>query len=252
MPRPVAIVTGGGRGIGRAIAVRFLRAGVIVVVADLDTVESDRGRRTNKGDADYVSYVSVDVSVPAEVDHLVSDTLERFGRVDVLVNNAAVSRREAFLDTKLETWNRTMSVNLTGPFLCGQAVAKAMISTHTQGRIVNVASVNAFAAERGCASYVASKGGLLALTRAMAVDLAPYGISVNAVAPGPVRTETTAALFAEDPVMTAIKKGIPQGRPGRPEEVADLVFFLASKHAGFINVTAVTIDGGFTAYLRLD
>src|SRR3990170_1802009 len=126
MPRAVTIVTGGGRGISRAIAARFLKAGLIVVVADLDTVEPDEGRLTGEENADHVSYVSTDVSVPAQVDHLVSETVERFGRVDVLVNNAAVSPREEFLDTRLETWNRTISVNLTGPFLCGQAVAKAI------------------------------------------------------------------------------------------------------------------------------
>jgi 3-oxoacyl-[acyl-carrier protein] reductase len=261
----VAIVTGAGRGIGRAIALRLAADGARVVVAERDDSgaavaeelraairETPPAAAGAANDADGGLFVRTDVSDPRSVAGLVSATVNRWGRIDVLVNNAAVSLGEAFLDTSLETWNTTLAVNLTGAFLCGQAVARTMVERAIRGRIVNVASVNSHAAERCAASYVASKGGLAQLTRAMAVDLGPHAITANAVAPGPIETEATAALFAEQPYCTGIERGVPLARPGTAREVAAAVRFLVSDEAAFVNGTTLVVDGGFLAYARLD
>jgi NAD(P)-dependent dehydrogenase (short-subunit alcohol dehydrogenase family) len=248
----VAIVTGGGRGIGRGIAEQLARCGAAVAVAEIKPEQAKLVANALRSSGAEVVSVPVDVSKRDDVEALVQSVLDRFGRIDVLVNNAAVSLGETFLDTTEETWNKTLAVNLTGCFLCGQRVAQAMIKTKTRGRIVNVASVNSFAAERGAASYVASKGGVLALTRAMAVDLSQHGIIVNAVAFGPIRTEITAPMFDEPSYRAGIERGVPLGRAGTIQEAAAVTALLASDWCSFVNGTAVLVDGGYLAYARLD
>lgn len=246
------VVTGAGRGIGRAIASACAREGATVVVAEIDQPagEAVAAELTEAGRA--ARFVPTDVADPTSVESLVDDVLREHGHIDVLVNNAAVSLGGTLLDTDLDVWTRTVAVNQTGTFLCSQQVARAMVDTGTTGRIVNLASVNSFAAEAGAASYVATKGAVLALTRAMAVDLAPYGIRVNAIAPGPIRTEHTAASFDEPSMATGISRGVPLGRAGRADEVAPLVVFLASDESTFVNGTTLVADGGYLAYARLD
>jgi 3-oxoacyl-[acyl-carrier protein] reductase len=247
----VAVVTGAGRGIGRAIAARLAASGARVVIAERDGSGEQAAAALRERGAEAIC-VLTDVSDPEQVGVLVERTRSDLGEIDVLVNNAAVSLGESFLETSLETWSRTIAVNLTGPFLCAQAVARAMVGAGTRGRIVNVASINSFAAERRAASYVASKGGIAMLTKAMAVDLAGHGIRVNAVAPGPIRTEATAALFDAEPYRSAIVQGVPLGRSGDAAEVAAAVHFLASEEASFVTGETLVVDGGFIAYLRMD
>jgi NAD(P)-dependent dehydrogenase (short-subunit alcohol dehydrogenase family) len=247
----VAVVTGAGRGIGRAIAERLAAEGARVALADLRPEGEATTEALQAAGYDAVC-VPTDVGDAGQVALMVDEVIRRFGRVDLLVNNAAVSLGGSFLETSYETWQRTLTVNLTGAFLCGQRVAHTMVERGDGGRIVNVASINSFAAEKGAASYVASKGGIALLTRAMAVDLAPYGILVNAIAPGPIRTETTAALFDEEPYRRGIENGVPIGRAGTPAEVAAVAAFLASDDASFVNGTTVVVDGGFLGYIRLD
>lgn len=246
---PAVIVTGAGRGIGRAVALRFARDGWQVVAVDVD--EASVHDTASHGGRPVLAVVA-DVSEPAGAHAAMAAAVDHAGGVDALVNNAAVSLGESFLETRPETWRRTVEVNLTGTFLCGQAVARWLVANGRGGRIVNLASTNSYAAERDAASYVATKGGVLALTRAMAVDLAPHQILVNAVAPGPIRTEHTAAAFDRDPARRGIAGGVPLGRPGTPDEVAGVVNFLCSEDATFLTGAALVVDGGYLAYARFD
>lgn len=246
------IVTGAGRGIGRDLAAAFAAEGASVIVAEVDEssgrAAADELTRTGA----TAHFVHTDVGDPGSVEALVATTMRDHGRIDVLVNNAAVSLGGTILDTSFDVWSRTIAVNQTGAFLCSQHVARAMVEAGTPGRIISLASVNSFAAESGAASYVASKGAVLALTRSMAVDLAPHGILVNAIAPGPIRTETTAAMFDEPAYREGIRRGIPLGRSGSGQEVARGAVFLASEESSFVTGSALVIDGGYLAYARLD
>jgi NAD(P)-dependent dehydrogenase (short-subunit alcohol dehydrogenase family) len=246
----VAVVTGSGRGIGRTIGETLAAEGASVALAEI-LPEGEATAEALRAAGHDAVWVPTDVADADDVERMVAEVVSRFGGIDVLVSNAAVSLGESFLETSLETWHRTLAVNLTGTFLCGQRVARTMVARGRGGRIVNIASINGIAAERGAASYVASKGGVALLTRAMAVDLAPYRILVNAIAPGPIRTPVTAPIFDQEHYRRGIETGVPLGRAGSSEEVAAVAAFLASDDASFVNGTTVVVDGGFLAYLRL-
>jgi 3-oxoacyl-[acyl-carrier protein] reductase len=249
----VVVVTGAGRGIGRAVVEHFAAEdGCEVIAADVvETGLTDTVAAT-EGSPGRVHPLVADVSTPEGAERLVERAEEGLGDVEVLVNNAAVSLGESFLETSMATWERTIAVNQTGPFLCSQAVARQMVRTGTRGRIVNMASINGVAAERGTCAYVATKGAVLALTRAMAVDLAPHGIRVNAVAPGPVRTEHNAELFDEPSYASGIRRGVPMGRAGTPQEVAAVVGMLSSDTLTYMTGATIVVDGGYLGYARLD
>ena len=245
------IVTGAGGGIGRGIALRLAGDGWDVLAVDID--EPGLTETLNRAnDGAVIHTVTADVADTGAVGSMVDAALSEFGGIDALVNNAAVSLGEAFLDTQLPTWQHTLDVNLTGSFLCAQAVARWMVGARRPGRIVNLASTNSYAAERGAAAYVASKGGVLALTRAMAVDLAPHGILVNGIAPGPIRTDENAATFEQADLAGGIQRGVPLARAGTVEEVAGAVAFLLGEDASFIAGATLVVDGGYLAYARFD
>ncbi|MBI3962823.1 MAG: glucose 1-dehydrogenase [Deinococcus sp.] len=247
----VAIVTGGARGIGRGIAQRFAAEGAQLVIADLDP--ADQVVRQIVAEGGQALSMPTDVSDRKQVDAMVAQVLQRFGRIDVLVNNAGITGGNGlFHEMTLDTWRRVLDVNLGGVFHCGQAVARAMIEGKTRGRIVNVGSINSFAAEAQAGAYAAAKGGVLLLTKAMAVDLAPYGIVVNCLAPGPILHEKTAPQFQAEPLLSGISKSLPLGRPGTVEEVAAAALFLASGECPFLTGTSLLVDGGQLAYLRFD
>lgn len=249
----VAIVTGAGRGIGRAIAGRFAQEGAEVVIAELDAPLAEKAAGEIGQAGGRAHAIPTDVRQPEAVRSLVEQSLSQFGKLDVLVNNAAlILAGPSFLELTLEQWEDVLATNLTGAFQCGQAVARAMVERGTAGRIINLASINSLAAERNMAAYVASKGGILALTRAMAVDLAPFGILVNCIAPGPILTETAGPVFSREPYRTGVEKGVPLGRPGEPAEVASAAVFLASDESTFVSGSCLLVDGGYMSLLRFD
>ena len=241
----VAIVTGAGSGIGRAIALRLAEEGARVVASDVDLRSAEEtATEIQEGRGETIA-LQVNVGSQTDVAAMVSRALEQWAQVDILVNNAGVSGEFPFLDMAEAEWDRVLNINLTGAFLCGQAAARAMVQGGRGGRIINIASVNAEVAGAGLAHYCASKGGLRMLTKVMALELAPHGINVNAVAPGIVNTPLTAKSLQEPAKRRALMAHVPLGRVGQPEDVAHAVLFLASEKASFITGTILFVDGGW-------
>jgi NAD(P)-dependent dehydrogenase (short-subunit alcohol dehydrogenase family) len=249
----VAVVTGGGRGIGRGIALRFAREGAAVLIAQRDPDSAARTVMEIQTDGHEASFVQTDVSVPDQITAMASTCEERYGRIDVLVNNAGLTGLDkSILDMSLETWNHALATNLTSLFLCTQAVARVMVRKGIQGAIINIASINSFRAQKQAIHYVATKGAIPLLTMAMAVDLSEHGIRVNAIGPGLIKTERTAPRYLIQENLDMLKRNVPLGRTGSVEEVAALATFLASDECTYIQGDTILIDGGFTAYLRFD
>jgi NAD(P)-dependent dehydrogenase (short-subunit alcohol dehydrogenase family) len=239
------IVTGGGGSIGRAIASLFAAEGASVVIADLaaPTAREAAARITEAGAK--VRSIPVDVTDPAQVESLIEQTIEAFGTLDVLVNNAGVGLNRPFLCTTPEEWDRVIRVNLTGTFLCAHAAARAMIR-QGHGNIVNVASISGQRGAQGRAAYGASKAGVILLTKVMALELAPRGVRVNAVAPGPVATDMTRVTHTPE-IRRSYCERIPMSRYATCEEIAAAVLFLASADASFVAGHTLNVDGGFVS-----
>lgn len=240
----VAIVTGGGRGIGAATARRLAGEGAAVVVADIDLEPAEEvagSIREEKGEA---LAVPVNVTSRADIEKMLAGALERYDHVDVLANIAGIGFAEHFLHLTDEGWQRTLNINLTGVFLCSQIVARHMVERGIAGRIVNMASTNGLVGEGNFAAYNASKFGVVGLTMTMAIDLAPYNIRVNSVCPGLIKTRLSQPLWTNPTESADYLKKIPLNRFGEPEEVAAAVAYLASTDSGFITGHQLVIDGG--------
>jgi len=244
------LVTGGSRGIGLAAARRFLEEGARVHVCGHEAAGLAEALGA-LGDPGVGSTVC-DVSRLEDVTRLVSEAATSLGGIDVLANNAGISWREAFLDITPEHWDRIIEVNLRGMFLVGQAVARHMVA-RGGGVIVNMASTNGLGAEADFTHYNASKGGVVQLTRTMAVELGPMGVRVNALCPGyvdtPLNHEIAAAMDNPSFAQDYARESIPLGRAGRADEVAAAYAFLASEDASFVTGTTLVIDGGQTAVM---
>jgi 3-oxoacyl-[acyl-carrier protein] reductase len=233
------VLTGASSGIGKATAARCLAEGAHVVAV------SDRSEELEQVAAEFsslgtISPIVCDVSNPRQVQAL-ADQVALMGGAHVLLNNAGVWNEREFLEIEYENWQRILNVNLTGPFLCSQAFAPQMIK-HGGGAIVNTASTNGLVAEPHLAHYNASKGGLVMLTRSMALDLAPHGIRVNAVAPGVIYTPLIAHILDAQPAGHF--GSVPLGRVGRAEEIASCIVFLASDDASYVTGEIFVCDGG--------
>jgi 3-oxoacyl-[acyl-carrier protein] reductase len=241
----VAIVTGAANGIGRAIAERYGAEGAQVVVNDVAQAGADAVAQAIVAARGSALAVAADVSDAAQVDALFESTLARFGTLDVLVNNAGLTNTERhFLDADESWWNRIIAVNLSGAFLCGYRAAQIMARKRS-GVIINMSSGGASRAHRGNAAYDAAKGGVEALTRAMALDLGPYGVRVNGLVPGSIDSK---GMDAE--LKRARGETIPLGRVGEIEELAGPAVFLASDDARYITGHMLVVDGGLLSQQR--
>ena len=243
----VAIVTGGARGIGKAIAHRFLQEGARVVVADMDDAAGAAAAK-DLGGLGTMRYVRCDVGDAGSVAALIETTIAAFGRIDVLVNNAAILAAKDFLDLEEADFDRVLRTNLKGSFLCGQAVARHMVERVRRGEkpgaIINLSSVNAVFAIANQVPYSVSKGGINQLTKVMALSLAAHGIRVNAIGPGSINTEMLAATMADGEARRRILSRTPLGRIGEPREIASIAVFLASDEASYITGQTIYADGG--------
>jgi NAD(P)-dependent dehydrogenase (short-subunit alcohol dehydrogenase family) len=241
-----AIVTGARRGIGRSSALALAREGANVVVCDISQEDCQKVVIEIEGLGRKGLAVKCDVSSRAAVEEMVKRAVKEFGGIDILVNNAGIISYKPFLDLTEEEWDNTLKVNLKGQFLCAQSVAKEMVK-NKRGRIINIASISS----GGCgiafpsiAHYTASKGGVIGLTEALALELTPLGINVNAICPGAIDTDMSKGV-KESGQLEPLLRRIPKGRLGQPEEIANLVTFLASGDSDYISGAAIVIDGGW-------
>jgi len=237
----VAVVTGGGKGIGRAIAARLACGGAKVVLSGRDGAALETACGEIRAQGGEALAVSGDVAKPSDAEQLCARTLEAFGRADILVNNAGITRDNLVMRMSEEEWDQVIDTNLKGTFLCIKAFARPMMKQRW-GRIVNVSSVVGMLGNPGQANYVASKAGVIGLTKAVAKELASRHITVNAVAPGFIETAMTSGL--NEKVREALQAQIPLGRLGSPDDVAHAVTFLCSEEAAYVTGQVLSVDGG--------
>lgn len=240
----VAIVTGAARGIGRAIALGFSDEGATVVVndcrADGQGEEVAQKMRASGGKA---TFIQADVSELSEQEKLISTAIHEFGGVDILVNNAGVEFREPFLESKPETWERTLAVNLRGTYFLSQRAARVM-RLSGKGRIINIASVHAEVPLQERSIYSISKSGMAMLTKSLALELAAHGITVNAIGPGAILTAMNSESLADASRRAKLLARIPLGRIGEPEDIVGAAVFLASSDSDYVTGTTIYVDGG--------
>jgi glucose 1-dehydrogenase len=241
------IVTGAAQGIGYAIAERFLKDGARVMISDINETAIQEAQ-TKLSPMGEVEIFVGNVADRIDVHNLLAKTIGAFDKVDVLVNNAGIVHAADFLDLAEEDFDRVLSVNLKGVFLAGQAVCKHFVERVKQGEapgcVINISSVNDTLALPGQIPYTVSKGAVKQLTRVMAVSLAPYGIRVNAIGPGSIKTEMLASVLSDKAAEKRILERTPMGRVGEPSEIASVAAFLASKDASYITGEVIYADGG--------
>ncbi len=245
LDQKVAIVTGADSGIGRGIAIQFAKEGATVVVNYAHAKDKAEEVRQiieqNKGQA---LVIQADVSQYQQATGLIQQTVEHFNRLDIMVNNAGMEIHSAFVDVTEEQFDRVLGVDLKGVFFCAQAAAREMIKRKTPGRIINISSIHEDLAMPQNASYCCAKGGVRMLMRTIALELAPYNITVNNIAPGAIHTPIDADVEADPEKMKALLNEIPLHCMGQPEEVGKLALYLASDAAAYVTGSTYVIDGG--------
>ena len=239
----VALVTGGASGIGFAVASQLAELGARIAIADIN-IDGARTAANRLRNASTLA-VPVDVQEPGQVAAMVDTVVDHYGKLDILVHSAGVGIEKSFLETSAEEWRRLIDIDLSGTFYCAQAAARKMVENR-YGRIVLLSSTAGIRGGTGRTAYGAAKGGVIALTRVMAVELAQYGITANALAPGAIETELVARMHSDE-TRRVYRAGIPLDRYGTPEETAFTGVFLASEQAGYVTGHILGVDGGFLA-----
>lgn len=243
----VALVTGARRGMGKSHALALAKQGVKVAVTDISQEECQLVVDEIKSTGGEAVAFKMDVSSKADVDAVFDAVIKQFGRLDILVNNAGIFAPKPALEMTEEDWDKTISINLKGEFLCAQRAAKEM-AKNNWGRIINIASIASGGVGVGIsggAHYTASKGGVIGMTETLADEWAPMGITVNAIGPGAIDTPMVAASQIPEEAMKTMLAGVPLKRMGRPEEVSAAVVFLASEEASYVTGATLYVDGGW-------
>ncbi|RMG78154.1 MAG: glucose 1-dehydrogenase [Chloroflexi bacterium] len=242
----VAVITGAAQGIGKAIATRFAAEGASVVIGDINLPLAEETAASINAQGGTAVVVHADVSIRAQVEELVSTAIERFGQLDIMVNNAGIIIRNSVLETSEEDWNRVFSVNVNGTFFGTVAAARHMVERGGGGHILNLASPNAIIGAYNRSCYAATKGAIESYTRCCAVELGQYGIQVNAIAPGFTATEINAQFFTPE-VLSALEFRLPISRVAQPEEIAAAALAIVGGDMSFMVGQIVRVDGGWTA-----
>jgi L-rhamnose 1-dehydrogenase len=240
----VVIITGAARGIGRAIALGFAREGARLAIADIRAKQAEETVKLARGMGGDAFFTFTDVSKPEDVSKMLETTLNNYGSIDVLVNDAGICPFRDFLDMPVEVWDQVQDVNLRGVFLCSQAVAKVMVERAIRGRIINVSSISAYVGGAQQAHYCASKAGINMLTASMAISLGQYGITCNAILPGPIETDVNKEDLSDVAKREYFIRRTPLGRIGEPEDVVGPVLFFASQDADWCTGSTLVVDGG--------
>jgi NAD(P)-dependent dehydrogenase (short-subunit alcohol dehydrogenase family) len=248
----IAIVTGARRGMGRTHALTLAQAGAKVVVSDISLEDCQKVVEEIKKDKGEAVAIKCDISSKADVDNLVKATLKAFGKIDILVNNAGIFPFQPFLEMKEQDFEKVINVNLKGYFLMSQACAREMQKNQPDGKgqrgsIINISSIAAMMGFAGLSHYCASKGGICAMTRALALELAPIGIRINDINPGAIDTPGVANANITEEQRKAMLAPIPLKRQGRDHEISNAVLFLASEESSYMTGSVMVVDGGWTA-----
>jgi NAD(P)-dependent dehydrogenase (short-subunit alcohol dehydrogenase family) len=242
----VAIVTGGSRGIGRAIALGFAEAGADVAVASRTSADLEKAVKEIEAKGRRALAVQTNIAVKSEVDNMVAKTLDKFGTIDILVNNAAINVMRPLVDLREDGWDKVMNVDLKGYFLCSQAAAKVMMDKK-RGNIINIVSTGAAKAAPGLGAYSIAKAGVVMLTKLLAVELASSNIRANAIGPYLVKTAFSQPMWSNPELLKSLEASIPLGRIAEAEDVASVAVFLASDASCYITGQTIFLDGGTLA-----
>jgi len=242
----VAIITGAAKGMGKADSVKLAQAGAKVVLCDIDVAGCQQVAEEIKKMRGEALVVKCNISKKSDIDNVVAEAVKKFGKIDILVNNAGIFPSEPFLQMSEVNFEKVIDINLKGSFLMAQACAKEM-QKQKSGSIINIASIAAIKGFQGLSHYCASKGGMVAMSKVMAIELAPLGIRVNVIDPGAIDTPGTRTMDMKDDARQAMVAGVPMKRWGTPEEIANAVLFLASDESSYMTGSTMVVDGGWIA-----
>lgn len=242
----VAVVTGAAKGMGKAHSLLLARAGAKVALADIDLAGCQLVVEEIKKERGEALCLKCDMSQKSDIDNLISETVKRFGKLDILVNNAGIFPFKPFLEMQESDFEKVIDVNLKGYFLAAQAAAREM-AKQKSGSIINISSIAAIMGFAGLSHYCASKGGIIAMSKALALELAPLGIRINNIDPGSIDTPGASSANMTEEQRKAMLAPIPMHRSGKPEEIANAVLFLASDESSYMTGSTMVIDGGWTA-----
>jgi 3-oxoacyl-[acyl-carrier protein] reductase len=239
----VAVITGGADGLGRAASLKFATEGAQVIIWDMNEEKANLTLAEIDASGGKAFFAKVNTASYTEVDHATQDTINRFGRIDILINNAGITRDASIKKMTPEMWQQVIDVNLTGVFNCAKCISAGMVEKG-YGRIINTSSVVALYGNFGQSNYVATKAGVIGLTKTLARELGRKGVTVNAVAPGFIATDMVKKM--PENVLKSMEEKVPLGRLGTPEEIAAVYLFLSSDEASYINGATISVDGGIT------